>query len=67
MNEKLSFACDYAKGAHPNIMKRLAETNMMKTAGYGLDEISESARNRIRKACGCEKAAVGEGRRQMRS
>ncbi len=58
MNEKLSFACDYAKGAHPNIMKRLAETNMMKTAGYGLDEISESARNRIRKACGCEKAAV---------
>ena len=58
MNEKLSFACDYAKGAHPNIMKRLAETNMMKTAGYGLDEISESARNRIRKACGREKAAV---------
>ena len=58
MNGKLSFACDYAKGAHPNIMKRLAETNMMKTAGYGLDEISESARNRIRKACGCEKAAV---------
>ena len=58
MNEKLSFTCDYAKGAHPNIMKRLAETNMMKTAGYGLDEISESARNRIRKACGCEKAAV---------
>ena len=58
MNEKLSFACDYAKGAHPNIIKRLAETNMMKTAGYGLDEISESARNRIRKACGCEKAAV---------
>lgn len=58
MNEKLSFACDYAKGAHPNIMKRLAETNMMKTAGYGLDEISESARNRIRKACGCEKASV---------
>ena len=31
---------------------------MMKTAGYGLDEISESARNRIRKACKCENAAV---------
>ncbi len=58
MNKKLSFACDYAKGAHPGILKRLVETNMMETAGYGFDEISESARNRIRKACGCENAAV---------
>ena len=58
MNEKLSFACDYARGAHPDILRRMMETNMIKTAGYGLDEISESARNRIRKACGCENAAV---------
>ena len=58
MIEKLSFACDYAKGAHPAILQRMLETNMMKTAGYGLDEISESARNRIRKACKCENAAV---------
>ena len=58
MNEKLSFACDYAKGARPDILRRMMETNMMKTAGYGLDEISESARDRIRKACECERAAV---------
>ena len=58
MNERISFASDYEKGAHPSIMKRMAETNMAKTAGYGLDEISESARNRIRKACGREDAAV---------
>ena len=58
MNEKLSFASDYEKGAHPNILKRLIETNTLKTAGYGLDFISESARNRIRKACGNEGAAV---------
>ena len=58
MNEKLSFASDYAKGAHPDILQRMVETNMMKTTGYGLDEVSESARNRIRRACGCEKAAV---------
>ena len=58
MNEKLSFACDYAKGAHPDILRRMMETNLMKTAGYGLDEISESARERIRKACECERAAV---------
>ncbi len=58
MDEKLSFASDYEKGAHPNVLKRLAETNMMNTPGYGRDGISESARNRIRQACGCEKAAV---------
>ena len=58
MYEKLSFACDYEKGAHPNILKRLVDTNMMKTTGYGLDEISESARVRIREICGCRNAAV---------
>ena len=58
MNKKLSFACDYAKGAHPDILQRIIQTNRMETAGYGLDEFSESARNRIRKACGCESAAV---------
>ena len=58
MNEKLSFACDYAKGAHPDILRKMMETNMIITTGYGLDEISESARDRIRKACRCEKAAV---------
>ena len=58
MSERISFACDYEKGAHPNILKRLVETNMEKTAGYGFDEISESARNRIRKACGREDAIV---------
>ena len=58
MNEKLNFGSDYTKGAHPAIMQRMLETNMMQTAGYGLDEISESARRRIREACGCEQAAV---------
>ena len=58
MNEKLSFACDYAKGAHPNIMQRMMETNLIKTAGYGFDEFSESARDKIRKACECERATV---------
>ena len=58
IDEKLSFACDYMKGAHPDIIRRLAETNMMETAGYGLDPVCESARERIRRACGCEDAEV---------
>lgn len=57
-NELLFFASDYQEGAHPAILTRLAETNLMHTPGYGLDEISESARNRIREACGAPDAAV---------
>ena len=57
-SKKLSFACDYMKGAHPFIIRRIAETNMMKTAGYGQDEISAEARKKIRKACQSEDAAV---------
>ena len=51
MMNKLSFVSDYMEGAHPQIMNRLLETNMLKTAGYGLDEYSESAKAKIREAC----------------
>lgn len=27
MNDRLSFASDYLEGAHPSILKRLADTN----------------------------------------
>jgi threonine aldolase len=55
---KLSFASDYMEGAHPRILARLSETNMMQTAGYGLDEFSESARKKIRAACNAPAASV---------
>ncbi|MCR4705393.1 MAG: low specificity L-threonine aldolase [Lachnospiraceae bacterium] len=58
MGDRLCFTSDYTRGAHPNIIKRLAETNLDQTSGYGTDEISASAKNRIRKACGCERAEV---------
>ncbi len=56
--EKLCFASDYQEGAHPRILKRLEETNLLQSTGYGKDDICESARERIRIACGCPKAAV---------
>ena len=31
----IRFQCDYGEGAHPSILKRLEETNMVQTAGYG--------------------------------
>lgn len=50
MAAQLAFASDYMEGAHPAILKKLAETNLIKSAGYGLDEYSETAREKIRKA-----------------
>ena len=58
MSQKLSFASDYMEGAHPAILKRLLETNLEKTAGYGCDEYSESARARIREACQAPEADI---------
>lgn len=54
----LSFASDYMEGAHPSIMKRLTDTNLLKTQGYGTDSFSESARDKIREACNCPNAEV---------
>lgn len=54
----LHFECDYTRGAHPEIMRRLAETNMVSTTGYGEDEYCEAARAKIREAVGIPDAAV---------
>jgi threonine aldolase len=57
-NDRLYFASDYMEGAHPAILQRLLETNMVHSAGYGLDTFSESARARIRRACSAPEADV---------
>ena len=54
----IRFECDYNEGCHPSILKRLEETNFMQTAGYGEDEICESARQKIKKSCKAENADV---------
>ena len=55
---RLSFASDYMEGAHPLILQRLAETNLLKSAGYGLDEFSDAAREKIRSACRTPEADI---------
>lgn len=52
------FNCDYMEGAHPAILARLTETNMEQTPGYGEDSYCRSAKEKIRKACGCPDAEV---------
>ena len=54
----LSFASDYINGAHPEILKRLCETNGESLTGYGLDDYSLSAAEKIKTACDCSEAEV---------
>lgn len=54
----LSFENDYNRGAHPEILRRLIETNMDMEVGYGNDSFCASAREKIRQACGCPEAEV---------
>ena len=59
MNEnKLYFMSDYMEGARPEILRRLVETNLEKSPGYGTDAYSEAAREKIRAAVGVNDADV---------
>ncbi len=40
-------------GAHPEILRRLTETNFEALAGYGFDKYCDSAKERIKAACSC--------------
>ena len=54
----VSFTCDYCEGAHPKILQRLLDTNMIQASGYGEDPFCSSARAKIREATCCPKADV---------
>ena len=57
-DKKLHFDNDYMAGAHPEVMRRLVETNLDCSIGYGLDDYSEAARELIRQACDAPHALV---------
>lgn len=44
----LNFASDYTEGCHPEVLRRLCETNMEQLSGYGTDKYSEAAKEKIR-------------------
>lgn len=54
----LAFENDYSFGCHPEVLKKLCETNMELLIGYGQDTYSISAAEKIRAACGCPNAKV---------
>ncbi len=53
-----SFACDYLEGCHEEILKAFAKTNMEQESGYGADKFTESAKEKIRLACGTPQAEI---------
>lgn len=54
----LRFQCDYGEGAHPEIIKLLAESNMEQTEGYGEDRYCVEAAELIRESCKSPEADV---------
>lgn len=50
----LHFDCDYMEGAHPEVMRRLMETNLEQTPGYGNDRYTGNAKKLILEACGLD-------------
>jgi len=54
----ISFESDYIAGAHPEVLRKLIETNMEVLSGYGSDPYTNSACEKIKAACACEDAEV---------
>jgi threonine aldolase len=47
-SKKIMLQSDYLEGCHPNILKKLTETNLLQTVGYGEDEICSQAKEYIK-------------------
>ena len=54
----LFFDNDYSEGAHKKVLEHLVKTNMEQLPGYGADHYCESAKEKIKEACGCPDADV---------
>ena len=48
------FTSDYTEGCHERILKRMTETNLEQTPGYGTDHHCANAARYIKQACGRE-------------
>ncbi|MBE5804656.1 MAG: aminotransferase class I/II-fold pyridoxal phosphate-dependent enzyme [Clostridiales bacterium] len=50
--------CDYLEGCHPAILRKLTETNLEQTVGYGMDPYCQQAAGMIREAFACPEGVV---------
>ena len=54
----ISFESDYIAGAHPEVLRKLTETNLEALPGYGSDPYCESAKAKIRSFIGLPDAEI---------
>lgn len=54
----LPFANDYSRGAHPKVLQALVDTNMDAQPGYGQDDYTKRATQKIKAACQMPDAEV---------
>ena len=54
----VSFESDYIAGAHPEVLRKLAETNLETLPGYGTDPYCENAKQKIRDLIGIPEAEI---------
>jgi len=54
----ITFENDYSYGCHPKVLQHLIDTNMEMEIGYGFDDYSKRAADKIREACGLPDADV---------
>lgn len=54
----IQFQCDYSEGAHEAILKKIVDTNMEQTVGYGADPYTDQAKTLIRSLCEAPDADV---------
>ena len=54
----MHFDTDYMEGSHPDVMRRLLETNLEQTVGYGSDPYTQRAKRFNTQACGVPEAGV---------
>lgn len=53
-----NFKNDYSEGAHPNILNKLVETNLLQQSGYGEDAYSIAAKERLKQQLNNPEAAI---------
>lgn len=53
-----NFKNDYSEGAHPSILKKLMETNLVQQLGYGEDEYSAKAKELIKQKVNNPEASI---------
>lgn len=57
-NNMISFKNDYSEGAHTNILNALMRTNLSQTTGYGLDQLSNEAKRKIKQKMNYENVDI---------